>query len=208
MRYYKVSENKIIKINNDSKTKIVLRLEPFFIEELELEEMEATNFNYTPFNQVHEYNIETLEEISKEDVIEMFKTYVQNFYKQEIIKQKEKVKDLEKEKDNINLLSISFHDYAIGHICFGERSDYAIKIKDKWYNYTHEKKKFGEYDEFKTSAVEEYFTKCTKEEFLSYYKNEHLFFINEKIMKINEKILSYEKEKLELLCINYSFIIE
>lgn len=67
--YKKISDNKFLKIKDETITKIVLSIEPFYIEELNVEDSEKHNFSKFILNEKKEYKIEELENISKEDII-------------------------------------------------------------------------------------------------------------------------------------------
>ena len=82
--YKKISDNKFLKIENDSITKIVLTIEPFNIEELDIEDPEKHNFSRFILNEKKEYDVEKLEEVSKEDIILCFKNYIINSYDEAI----------------------------------------------------------------------------------------------------------------------------
>lgn len=201
--YYKISENKIIKIKNNKTSKIVLRIEPFAIEEMPLDKNEKTNFNYLSFNQVHDYDLSKLEKISKNEIIKMFKNYILNTYNNQIQKESKKIMDLEIEKSKILNTSFTFNNYAIGCIISPEK-EYAVYMNNAWYEFTLDEIT----SKYKKDAIEEYFKVCTKDEFIDEYVSDKLLSINIKTNKLQNKILEYQRKKQELLMCNFEFLIE
>lgn len=197
--FFKLEENKILKIQDNKIIKIVLRLKPFFIEEMSLSENEKKIYNNSS-------NINKLEQLTKKDVINMFKNYILNSYNLFIQNAEKRIMNLEKEKSKLLDLDFTFDDYATCCLFDNFRKDFAVKINNKWYEFSaeYEKEKFSQY---KDHVIDKMFNQCSKEDFIKIFTFEKFFYLNLKINEIQNMILKYEEEKIKLQNCNFDFIL-
>jgi hypothetical protein len=197
--YFKLEENKILKVKNNKKTKILLRLEPFFVEEMPLSETEVEKFDII-------FDIDKLESLSKDQVVEMFKNYILNSYDMFIQIVGKRIMNLERLKSNLFDLNFDFDNFAVGCLFYGSEKEFAVKKDDKWYEFSDEygPESFSRYKEY---AIDKMFNMCSKDDFIKMFTSEKFLYLNLKINEMQNKILKFEEEKMRLQNCNFEFML-
>lgn len=206
MKFYKFSENKILKLDKNKVTKIVLTIEPFCLEEIDINESEHRNgdnsrcFVYGVDDKIN-YDINNYEEISISNIQDMFLKYIIDSYNEMINKKEKQISEYKEEINLINSYFLDFEEFAIYNFFFNDII-FAVKRNNKWYELsTYDIN--DKLDELKYDYVENKFKKYSKEQFEKIYK-EHLIIKKEDFISSYQKlILSYKKNLHKLLNFNF-----